>query len=67
MLVEHVSTIGDGLVWVTVILKVQLVTCPQELLAVQVTVLVPRGKQLPLGGVHTKIGGGVQPPLAVLV
>ena len=51
----------------TITVKVQLVTCPQELLAVHVTVFVPRAKQVPLGGLHTNVGGGVQPPLAVLV
>ena len=48
-------------------MNVQLLTCPQELLAVQVTSVVPSEKQLPLGGLHTNVGGGVQPPLAVLV
>jgi hypothetical protein len=51
----------------TVIVKVQLVTWPQELLAVHVTMLVPAGKQLPLGGVQNKFGGGLQPPLAELL
>ena len=49
----------------TVTVKLQLVTCPQELLAVQVTVLVPSGKLLPLGGVQKREGGGLQPPLAL--
>jgi len=51
----------------TVIVKVQLVIWPQELLAVHVTIVVPIGKQLPLGGVQNSEGGGLQPPLAVLV
>ena len=46
-------------------MKLQLVTWPQELLAVQVTVLVPSGKVLPLAGVQNKEGGGLQPPLAL--
>ena len=49
----------------TVTLKLQLVTWPHELLAVQVTVLVPSGKLLPLGGVQNREGGGLHPPLAV--
>ena len=67
MFEEQVSRIGGKLLWFTVTLKVQLVTCPQELLAVQVTVLVPNGKQVPLGGLQTSVGGGLQPPVAVLV
>jgi hypothetical protein len=62
---EQVSTNGgQGL---TVTVKLQLVTCPQELLAVQVTVLVPIGKLLPLGGLQNSEGGGLQPPLALLL
>jgi hypothetical protein len=64
---EQVNTIGGGLVWLTVTLNEQLVTCPHELLAVQVTSVVPSPKQLPLGGLQNKLGGGLQPPLAVLV
>jgi len=62
---EQVRMIGGGLLWRTTILKLQLVIWPQELLAVQVTVLVPRPKQLPLGGVQNKLGGGLHPPLAL--
>ena len=36
-------------------------------LAVQVTVVVPIGNVLPLGGLQLINGGGLQPPLAVLV
>ena len=45
-------------------MKVQLVLLPQASLAVQVTVLVPTGKVLPLGGLQTTLTGG-QPPLTV--
>ena len=48
-------------------MKLQLVACPQELVAVQVTVFVPREKLLPLGGLQNSDGGGLHPPLAVLV
>ena len=65
MFEEQVRTIGGGLLWRTVILKVQLVIWPQELLAVHVTVLVPKPKQLPLGGVQNRLGGGLHPPLAL--
>ena len=44
----------------------QLVNWPQLLLAVHVTVVVPTGKVLPLGGLQNRLGGGLQPPLAVL-
>jgi len=40
---------------------------PQVSLAVQVTVVVPTGKVLPLGGLHTTVGGGEQPPVALLL
>jgi len=66
MLDEQVSTMGGlVLVWFTVTEKLQLVICPQELLAVQVTTVVPIGKQLPLGGVQKRLGGGLHPPLAL--
>jgi len=64
MLDEHVSTTaGHGL---TVTVKLQLVIWPQGLVAVQVTVVVPTGNVLPLGGVQNNDGGGLQPPEAVL-
>jgi hypothetical protein len=47
--------------------KVQLVSVPQVSLAVAVTVVVPIGNVLPLGGLAVKYGGGLQPPLAVTV
>ena len=50
----------------TVTVKLQLLLLPQVSLAVAVTVVVPMGKVLPLGGLATTVGG-VQPPLAVTV
>jgi hypothetical protein len=67
MFEEQVSTNPGQFDDRTVTLKLQLVTCPQELLAVQVTVLVPSGKLLPLGGLQNSDGGGLQPPLAELL
>ena len=64
MLEEHVRTTGGHGLTVTV--KLQLVTWPQLLVAVQVTVVTPTGKVLPLGGVQNSEGGGLQPPEAVL-
>jgi len=66
MLVEQVSTMGGGLLWITVTVNEQLVVVPQVSLAVQVTLLVPSGKLLPLAGVQLT-DGGLQPPLAVEV
>ena len=60
---EQVRTIGDGGFTVTV--KLQLVLEPQASLAVQVTVVVPIGNVLPLGGLQLRDGGGLQPPLAL--
>jgi len=51
----------------TLTVKEQLVEWPHESLAVQVTVVMPIGKVLPLGGLHKSVGGGLQPPPAVLV
>ena len=51
----------------TVTVKLQLVLFPQLSLAVAFTVVVPIGKVLPLDGLATTIGGGLQPPLAVTV
>ena len=67
MLLEQLSTSGGQTGGLTVTVKLQLVTWPQLLLAVQVTVVVPSGKVLPLGGVQNSEGGGLQPPEAVLV
>jgi hypothetical protein len=49
-----------------VTVKLQLVELPQVSLAVEITVVVPTGKLLPLGGLATMVGG-LQPPLAVTV
>jgi hypothetical protein len=64
MLVEQARRMG---VRVTMTVKLQFVECPHPSLAVQVTVVVPKGKVLPLGGLHTTAGGGVQPPVAELL
>ena len=51
----------------TVTVNEQLVESPQVSAAVTRTVVVPIGKMLPLGGLATTNGGGLHPPLAVLV
>ena len=61
MLEGQVSEMG-GLTTVTV--KLQLVLLPQVSLATLVTVVVPIGKVLPLGGFALTNGGGLHPPLA---
>ena len=66
MLVEQLRTIGAQVGVLTVIVKLQLVECPQASVAVQVTVVVPSPKVLPLGGLQTTLTGE-QPPVAVLV
>src|ERR1035441_2944302 len=50
----------------TVTVKLHVALLPQVSLAVAVTVVVPIGKVLPLGGLATTVGG-VQPPEAVTV
>ena len=50
----------------TVTVKLHVALLPQVSLAVAVTVVVPIGKVLPLGGLATMLGGE-QPPLAVTV
>lgn len=63
---EHTKLIGtEGGSTVTV--KLQLVLLPQVSLAVQVTVVFPIGNVVPLGGLQSNIGGGLQPPLAELL
>jgi hypothetical protein len=60
---EQVRLIGGDL---TVTVKLQLVVVPHVSLAEQVTVVVPIGNVLPLGGMQLSEGGGVHPPLALL-
>ena len=47
---------------VTVMEKEQLVESPQLSLAVVVTVVVPMGKVLPLGGEEERFNGELHPP-----
>jgi len=61
---EQVRLIGGR---ATVTVNPQLVNWPQESLAVQVTIVLPIGNALPLGGLQLTKGGGLQPPVAVLV
>jgi len=58
--------INSALVWITVTVKEQLVEWPHESLAVQVTVVTPWKKHVPLGGLQLRLGG-LHPPLAVLL
>jgi hypothetical protein len=51
----------------TVTLNEQLAPPPQPSLAKHDTLVVPTGKVLPLGGLHTTVGEGLHPPLAVVV
>ena len=46
--------------------KEQLVELPHPSVAVQVTVVTPSGKLLPLGGLQATLRGA-QPPVALLV
>ena len=57
------AIVSDG---TTVTVKLHIALFPQVSLAVAVTVVVPMGNVLPLGGLAT-IFGGVQPPVAVTV
>ena len=66
MLLEHVRTIAGFVGGFTVTRNVQFVNRLQASLAVQVTVVVPTGKVLPLGGLQATLVG-LQPPEAVLV
>jgi len=63
ILVEQSMAMGGR---TTVTLKEQLVKCPQVSLAVAVTMVVPTGKALPLGGLAITLGV-LQPPEAVTV
>jgi hypothetical protein len=48
----------------TVTLKVHCLVLPLPSVAVQVTVVIPTGKQNPDGGLHITVGGGAQLSLA---
>ena len=63
-----VMLVGQAMVtlWYTVTVKLHVALFPQVSLAVAVTVVVPIGKVLPLGGLAMTFGG-VHPPLAVTV
>ena len=65
-LLEQVSTIGGHTGGLTVTVKLQLVTTTPQSKALQVTVVVPSGKKLPLGGLQETVAGP-QPPLTELV
>jgi hypothetical protein len=49
----------------TVTVKLQVLLLPHVSLAVLLTVVVPIGNVLPLGGLALTNGGGLHPPLAV--
>ena len=62
--VEQFKRIGGYTGGLTCTVKLQLVEVPQLSLAVTKTVVVPTGNVLPLGGLATTAGGGLQPPVA---
>jgi len=64
MLVEQVTTSGGHTGGLTVTVKLQLVTTTPQLKALHVTVVVPIGKKLPLGGLQETVAP--QPPLTEL-
>jgi len=64
MLLEHVIFSGGGGNTVTV--KLQVLDRPQESVALQLTLVMPIGNTLPLGGTQLVVIGG-QPPLTVTV
>ena len=66
ILLEHVSTSGGHTGGLTVTVKLQLVATMPQSKAVQVTVVVPIGKKLPLGGLQETLAGP-QPPLTELL
>jgi hypothetical protein len=66
ILVEQASIRGGHWNGFTVTEKLHIVLLLQESVAVQMAVVVPGGKVLPLGGLHITVTGE-QPPLAVLV
>jgi len=59
---EQVRTMGGYVCRLTVTVNVQLVELLQLSLAVVVTVVVPMGKVLPLGGEDERFNGELQPP-----
>ena len=59
---EQVRTMGGYVCRLTVMVNVQLVELPQLSLAVVVTVVVPMGKVLPLGGEEERFNGELHPP-----
>jgi hypothetical protein len=65
MLVEQVNWIGGHCCGLTVTVKEQPTPWPQPSPAEQVTVVVPTGKVLPLGGLQNTLGVP-QPPVAEL-
>jgi hypothetical protein len=67
MLGEQLSIIGGHWMGYTVTAKLQVALLLHASVALQVTLVVPCGNVLPLGGVQTRVGGGPHPPLAVLV
>ena len=68
MFEEQVRTSGAHWEPRTATSKLQLVELPQPSLAVHVTMFVPIGKQLPLGGLQTtETGAPGQPPVAELL
>jgi hypothetical protein len=66
MLGEQLNWMSGHEVRFTVTEKLQVVLLVQASVAVQVTLVVPSGKVLPLGGLQTTFTGE-QPPVAVLV
>jgi hypothetical protein len=66
MFVEQVNIMGGHVDGFTVTEKLHIVLLLHESVAVQNTDVVPGGKVLPLGGLHTTFTGE-QPPVAVLV
>src|SRR4051812_38883716 len=68
MFVEQLRTSGGhGAGGSTVTVKLQLVATAPQSKAVQVTILVPMGKQEPLGGLQLTVTGTQVPPEAVLL
>ena len=62
---EQFTTIGGQTGGLTVTVKLQFVTTTPQLKAVHVTVVVPIGKKVPLGGLQETVAP--QPPLTELV